>query len=118
MIKGVGFCISLLILSMVLFSCSNGHHNPKTDAYNFPVKPGTAQWKAFSSHIDMVEACQIPDSILHNMSTAGLVETVLNYPLSIDMHAYDNLQIGFDAVSAQFNGIPELLRRVDAGTEL
>ena len=32
--------------------------------------------------------------------------------------AYDNPQLGINAVSSQFNGLSELLNRKDAGTEL
>jgi hypothetical protein len=48
--------------------------------YDYPVKPGTAEWKALGSHVEMLKVCQIPDSNLTRMSTADLLETVLNYP--------------------------------------
>ena len=89
-----------------------------SDAYDYPVKPGTDAWKALGSHADMLNACQIPETTLNGMSTAGLVETVLNYPLFGDAWAWDNPQEGFDAVSSGFNGIPALFNRKDAGTEL
>jgi len=88
------------------------------DAYDFPVKPGTEEWKTFQTHNEMLKACQIPERILNNMSTAALVETVLNYPLLLDMMAYNNIQYGFDQVASRFNGLQELLNREDTGTEL
>ena len=89
-----------------------------TDAYEYPVKPGTEEWKDFTSHDQMLEACQVPDFILHDMSTAGLMETVLNYPLLMDMMAYNSRQQGFDSVAQRFNGLSALLHREDAGMEL
>jgi hypothetical protein len=89
-----------------------------SDAYDYPIKPGTDGWKAFTTHDEMLEACQIPEDILKNMSTKALVETVLDYPLLGDMWAYNSIQQGFEAVASQFNGLPELLNRKDAGTEL
>ena len=89
-----------------------------SDAYNYPVKPGTDAWKALGSHADMLNACQIPETTLNGMSTAGLVETVLNYPLFGDAWAWDNPQEGFDSVSSGFNGIPALFDRKDAGMVL
>lgn len=89
-----------------------------TDAYDFPIKPGMDQWYAFTSHDEMLNVCQIPNTILKNMSTAGLVETVSKYPLLIDMWAYNDVQTGFEAVTSQFNGIAELLSRDDAATEI
>jgi hypothetical protein len=113
-------CVVILsIISLTSISCAQkpvGYNS--TDAYDFPVKPGTEAWQAFTNHDEMVKACEIPAPILLNMSIPGLVETVLSYPLLGDMRAYNSIQQGFDAVAGQFNGIPELLNRKDAGTEL
>ena len=109
----------VFILSFLLISCSaQPMYDKATDAYEFPVRPGMEEWKAFRTHGEMLEACQVPESILKTMSTEGLVETVLCYPLRIDAFAYNDLQTGFEAVASQFNGIPELLSREDAATEL
>ena len=89
-----------------------------SDAYDYPGKPGTDAWKALGSHADMLNACQIPETTLNRMSTAGLVETVLNYPLFGDAWAWDYPQEGFDSVSSGFNGIPALFDRKDAGMVL
>lgn len=89
------------------------------DAYDFPVKPGMEEWKAFTNPDEKVIACQIPESLLGKMSTAGLVETVINYPLYWDMLGSNSgLQQGFNAVAVRFNGLQELLKRKDAGAEL
>ena len=89
------------------------------DAYDFPVKPGAEEWKAFTNHGEMQKACQIQESLLRIMSTAGLIETVLNYPLYWDIMASNSgLQKGFNRMAARFNGVQELLMRKDAGTQL
>jgi len=114
--------VRVVILSIILLTLISCAQQPvdynSTDAYDFPVKPGTEAWRDFTNHDEMVKACEIPESILHNMSTAGLVVTVLSYPLLGDMRTYNSIQQGFDAVAAQFNGILWLLNRKDAGTEL
>ncbi|MDY7040242.1 MAG: hypothetical protein SVX38_05200 [Chloroflexota bacterium] len=89
-----------------------------TDAYDFPIKPGTPEWAALKSHEEMLQVCQVPESILQEMSTEGLIETCLNYPLYGDMLAYNSMQQGFDAVVSRFNGLQELLKREDAGSKL
>lgn len=89
-----------------------------TDVYDFPTKLGTPEWQKFNSHDEMVKVTQIPESLLSKMSTRGLVETVLNYPLYGDWLAYYNLQKGFDNVVAQFNGLQELMKRKGAATVL
>jgi len=90
----------------------------KTDPYDFPIKGGTPEWAAFRTHDEMVAACQVPKPILRDMSTEGLIETCLNYPLIGDMGMYNGWQQGFDRVAARFNGLQELLQRPDVGTKL
>jgi len=114
-------CLSLVMLMMPfpsIVQTDSVQAASASDAYDYPIKPGTDGWKAFTTHDEMLEACQIPEDILKNMSTKALVETVLEYPLYGDMRAYDSMQQGFEAVASQFNGLPELLNRKDAGTEL
>ena len=114
--------VLLVFLLLFITSCSGqpvgNETGETTDAYEFPVRPGMAEWALFITYTQMIEACQIPESILKTMSTTGLVETVLNYPLSVDIFFHDNAQTGFEVVAGQFNGIPELLIREDAATEL
>lgn len=109
----------VLIFPLILvMACLPEKVHKANDAYDFPIRPGTDEWRALGSHDDMVEACQIPEKLLREMSTEGLIETVLNYPLFMDMLAYNDLQVGFDAVAFQFNGLNELLNRADAGSKL
>jgi hypothetical protein len=84
--------------------------------YEFPIKPGSEEWKAFTTINQMVEACQIPQSLLRSMTTADLLETCLEYPIYIDLLAFDNKQRGFEHITAGFNGLQELLKRNDVGT--
>ena len=89
-----------------------------TAAYDYPVKPGTPEWMALTSHSQMQEVCQIPADVLENMPTKALVQTCLDYPLYGDMLAYDYTQEGFDQITAGFNGLQELLSRKDAGAHI
>ena len=109
--------IAMLIAVLLLPGCSQ-QSSIADDAYNYPIKPGTEEWKALGGHDRMLESCQIPENILKNMSTKGLVETVLNYPLLFDMMAYNSIQFGYDQVVSKFNGLQELFNRKDAGIEL
>ena len=103
-----------LLVSLLVY----GGGTCASDAYDYPIKPGTDEWKAFGSHEEMLKACQIPEEILHRMSTTALVETVLNYPLIMDWLTYDTFEIGIESVRKQFNGLSELLSRNDAGVSL
>lgn len=86
--------------------------------YDYPIKPGTSSWNQLTDHSKMIEASQIPDDVLKKLTTNELIETVLNYPLLMDIYAYDTLQQGFDVVSKTFNGIQELFQREDAANKL
>jgi hypothetical protein len=88
------------------------------DAYVFPVRPGMPEWAKFESGTEMAEACQIPEDILKTISTAGLVETCLNYPFLGDITATDTYQQGIEGVTMTFNGLQELFKRPDAGMML
>lgn len=88
------------------------------DSYHFPVRGGTEEWKAFTSHIQMLEACMVPEDVLAAMSTEGLIKTCMDYPLKNDLGNYNDFQNGFEGVVRGFNGLQELLKRKDAGTKL
>ena len=48
------------------------------------------------------------------MTTEALVETVVKYPLFIDVYAYDSIIQGFQALGNYFKGVEVLLSRSDA----
>jgi len=104
--------LAVLLLVGLLFY---GGETSTSDVYDYPIKPGTNEWKALGSHEEMLRACQIPEGLLHGMSTAALVETVLSYPLIGDWLFYNTPEMGIERVREQFNGLSELLSRNDAG---
>jgi len=91
----------------------------KSDTWDFPVKPGTQEWKNLGeNHATMIKACQIPEESLNSISAKNLVKICLDYPLFGDFSAFNTIQRGFDIMSSRFNGFDELYTREDAGTEL
>ncbi len=98
---------------------SNGPLNTNTsDAYNYPIRPGTNGWRKLNNMKEKYHACQIPEDILKEMSTLGLVETVLDYPLLFHYTAYNDMQYGFKVQADNFNGLQELYNRNDAAIEM
>jgi|GEM_PF-2744830 hypothetical protein len=83
--------------------------------YEFPVRPGMEAWKALSSGQEMAEATVIPKEYIDSLTTTALVETILSYPLFIDVLLHDNLQVGFERLLPFANGLAALLTRKDAG---
>lgn len=109
----------LFLMAGVLAGCAN--QSPlvgKLDRYSFPVEPGTAAWRQIGSRQQMLDAVQIPPDRLAAMSTAGLIETVLDYPLVADIYVHNSLDQGLQAVKRDFNGLRTLLARPDAGAAL
>jgi hypothetical protein len=88
------------------------------DVYDFPIKKGSKEWKQFELIEKRIEALQIPEHVLTKISTEGLLETCLAFPYLIDILFYDNYQKGFEALSAEFNGYRELLKRKDLTSAL
>jgi hypothetical protein len=87
------------------------------DAYNFDLVTNMSDWRDIP-YPEKVERIQIPEKILKQMSTEGLVETCLNYPLFIVTLAYNYPQHGFNQIVAEFNGFSELFNREDAASIL
>ena len=65
------------------------------------------------NHAEKVDLCQIPEDILSLMTTEALAETVLSYPLLLDMYVWDSTTTGYKVIAATFNGLAELERRPD-----
>jgi hypothetical protein len=119
--KNLPIILASLLLAICIFgSCALPLPDSSytSDAYDYPVRPGTDEWKALDSTTARYEVCQIPEDTLKNMSTQGLVETVLDYPFFLNYTAYDDMQMGFDRLVENFNGLQELYTRRDSGTEV
>lgn len=123
--KLFGIAVALLAIILLLL-CFLLHENGGEDnlsgdevslqtietPYDYPVREGTTEWSALQSIDDKIEACQIPEEVLRRLSTAALIETVREYPLGVNLFAYDTVEMGYEKVKAQFNGLAELEKRV------
>lgn len=120
----------LVFLLLIIFSiqCTNVNEEeleesicfiePAPDAYDYTIKPGMPEWAELNTSAEMDSVLQIPEDVLNNISTEGLVESVLNYPRFLDLYFIDNYQRAFDILTGNFNGFQELMDRKDAGIEL
>ncbi len=88
--------------------------NENALSWDYPVKPGSEKWKTFQSGMEMVEACQIPKSVLSGLSTEELLLICLKYPLLLDIGAFNFFSDGYAAYERNFNGIREFYQRSDA----
>ncbi|MCQ2495167.1 MAG: hypothetical protein MJ131_01085 [Lachnospiraceae bacterium] len=85
------------------------------NGYIYKAIPLMNNWP-YGNHQEMVDICQIPEDILMCMSTEELFETVLYYPLNIDILFYDDVDFGYEIVKKYFNGLNELIRRDNCNT--
>jgi hypothetical protein len=98
---------------------NGGWYLPATDAYIFPIDPRRTpeEWKKAGPNRSSM--LQIQGNILKEMTTYGLIETVINYPYSNDFINYaPYLLVGLENKLCKFNGYEELLSRDDAVSEL
>lgn len=84
-----------------------------SDTYSYPILPGTNEWNKLGSLAEMVEVCQLPSKKIKSISTEGLLETLLNYPLILDYIFFENMQNGFSRIKSENIGFAELYNRKD-----
>ena len=108
----------LSVIWLLLLSVYAVGQQIQSDAYDFPFKRGGGEWNNLESYQAKRDACQVPESVLSSMSTKGLIETYLNYPLLGDLMVFHTLQDGIGKLEENFNGARELLQRDDVGTAL
>ena len=88
------------------------------EKWDYPIKPETEEWKKFESNKAKVEACQIPEYVLRDISTDDLMKLCLQYPLLYDVFAFNNTNDGLRKLFSDFNGIRELSKRENATNNL
>jgi hypothetical protein len=114
------FCLVILFLgckkdNAVISNFENVQFpNESALSWDYPVKPGSEKWKTFQSGIEMVEACQIPKSVLTSLPTEELLLICLKFPLLFDIGAANFFSDGYAAYETNFNGIREFYQRKDA----
>ena len=72
------------------------------------------KWDKIQDHTIKTKLFDLSKEKLKNISTNELIEVCLNYPLLIDMFAYNSLDEGFEAVKNQSNAFYELTLRKDS----
>ncbi len=124
--------INIFLLSIVMLSCEKqdtectpfapkplgeyAYNFQPEDQYDFPVRPGTPEWGEFTTGQQKIDACQMPGAILEVISTNGLIETCLDYPLLSTMYAFNSIQYGTERQMENFNGLGKLVQKSDAAT--
>ena len=83
------------------------------EPYQYPILPGTAEWRALNTLEEKIQACHVDEELLASMTTPALLETVLTYPLLANIYAFNSIEGGIENVSMYFPGISLLAVRED-----
>jgi len=91
------------------------------DKFVYPIFPGTEEWKNIGSLEEAINAFQLPDNVLKNISTLGLIRSFLDIPIWwSDYYLSSNLSriITYNRIYPKYNSAQEFLERDDAGKTL
>ena len=100
-----------------MFSFSANAQETKL-TWDFPVKPGSEEWKALETYQARLNAYNIPEELIGKIPTAELVKICLAYPEWGLINAFNDRLTGCSQVLKLFNGFAELFTRKDAAKEL
>ena len=103
------------------FSISRGDCFPiVSDRYIYPIVPGMIEWQQLESIDDTYKHCQLPDSVLKNISTPGLIDALIHAPMFTDFYTLSNSAsaLKWQAHYQNFNSATDLFMRKDAGNAL
>ncbi|MFV0379040.1 MAG: hypothetical protein ACK5JD_17250 [Mangrovibacterium sp.] len=85
------------------------------DAYNYQALPGMEIWNTFRTTQEMIEACQVPNSILVSLSTEAVFQSIWEYPFFFETVTRPGYyQHDFENVIGNTNSFVELKKREDA----
>jgi len=108
----------MIMFSLVLSVLYAQTTTERTVTWDYPVKPGSEEWKSFKTGQQKREACMIPQDILKALPAKELAWICFNYPLFIDFIAFNDERGGINAIINRFNGLQELINRKDGIQEL
>jgi hypothetical protein len=86
--------------------------------WDYPIKPGSSQWRSFKTTNEMIQVCQIPEDVLKKLTTEELIRVCMNYPLLRDYTSSNSPYIGIMSTMKISNGFAELVKRKDSSKAL
>ena len=111
---------AVFLLCAIVLLCISTYTAPQaytvTTPYQYPVRPGSDEWRAMQTNSEMVAACQIPEELMKEMTTDALLDSVLDYPLLADLYVYRSIDTGLQQMCTYFDALPEFVSRKDAFT--
>ncbi len=88
------------------------------ELYDYPVRPGSAEWKSARNHEELRNINQIPVHVIQKMDTQSLIGNVIRYPLIGDILIFSSFSDGIEQLKKNFFAFDSLLNRSDVIEEL
>lgn len=77
-----------LVFVLLLAVSLQGAAQRLADPYDFPVKPGSEAWQQLQTGKEMMEVCQIPETVLKSLTTEALAITFATLQRTISGHDF------------------------------
>jgi hypothetical protein len=104
----------VIFASLIYLAIIRNTVSEQSNHYEYKITPNDAEWKNFKTHDEMVAACRIPSEIVKKMTTEQLVNAVMDYPLLIDLLAFNSNEEGIQALLGNSDAFKELTTRTDS----
>ena len=102
------------LLVTVLPVTAHAKMAPLPEVYRYEVTADSPEWSKLETVDDKVEACRISEGELKDMQDAELIQAVLDFPLLIEVFAYDDPVIGVKSLEQISDAYRELISRKSA----
>ncbi len=79
----------------------------------YKVLPEDAEWAEMKSYPQVIEACMLGEEVINSLSTADLLEVVLEYPLFFDIYIWNNWENSAEGMRRRLDGFVALVERED-----
>jgi len=119
--KKIKIVVLTLAISLFVYSLNVGAQDiswylyeqqfTNTLPYSYEIAPGSEEWLSLSDVEEKREACYVSVDFARSTTTSALLETILSYPLLVDIFAFDSLSDGIDWVSGYFPCLSIFLNR-------
>jgi len=113
--------ISILLIAVLCFLMSFSvlaQSNEKDTKIEYKFSSKQKEWKELETKKDMLNICEIDEEKLETSSTEIIVDAVLEFPLIVDIFAYNTYSEGLLALKNESDAYLELIEREDAGDVL
>lgn len=101
-----------LLMILILFVPIIAFSQEQKSKWDYPVKPGSEEWR-LTSYAEKLALNQLPSDLIKSISTSELLDYCLKYPFNKDILLFNNPNAGFKKVFSESLCWQEFLNRPD-----